>query len=284
MTDSTTTFNRISGDKIKTDHMTYVPPEDMVIIYLHTCLHPETKEVLGYYVGSTNGPLGDRTQYLFSGYHSMNTITKFREYLLRYGCMYIESKILWVVPAELRAVVEQEEMDRYHALDLGFNSIRALDANPTAVYTISNKESTGYKKNNPTVQGAEDYALTMRHRDGSIESVTINRGLYERFADGKVLCLDHPGDKGNLCKHISNPTTKSGKTNQTALSFLANDLGHSLKFGPAEKHVLTLDNIYLTGTGDTRISLRTFLDQNPMYMERVPYLTIGSWSAKEVDA
>lgn len=274
MLDPTMKFKKISGETITTNHMKYVPQEGMVIIYLHTCRHPETKEVLGYYVGSTDGPLKDRVQKLFSGYHYSNTITKFMTYLLKYGCAYIESTILWVVPAEERAKVEQEEIDRYNALSLGFNSIRAVKKVlcPAKKYNNGSKAS---EKNTPTEVSVESYQISCRHQDGSASSVTINKGFYEHYFSSLVLCLDTPGMKGQLTAH---PKIDGKRTSKTVLRYLSEDLGINLKFGPEGCHMITLDNLYLVGT---RTSLRTFLDQNPIYIKKVSYLTFGEWDSTE---
>lgn len=278
MTDTITLHERISGESITVDHSTYKPPKGMVIIYLRECPNPETGEVYNY-VGSTDGPLKDREGEFFVNYHyGPTTNSKLTKYLRRYGCYLIKSKILWVVPEALRATIEQEEMERYHAIDLGFNSIRAVKANATPILTIRDKHSNGYKKNNPTVNGAEDYTLTMRHRDGSVESVTINRGLYEHFYEGRALYLDTPGLDGHVVKSIPSATTGSGRTNKTILNCLAEDLGLTLRFGPARSHVLTLDNIYIAGL---KVSLRTYLDQNPALIKKVSYLTFGKWDFED---
>lgn len=265
---------RINGVDLKVDHLTYKPAKGMVIIYLHTCRIPET-DLVQYYVGSTKLPLIERIGLDWNNYrYGPDSKSKLSRYLAEYGWHFITSCILCVVPEETRAQAEQEAMEKYDAINLGFNSIRAVKVNPATIITIRDKHSNGYKKNNPIVNGAEDYSLTMRHKDGSVESVTINRGLYEHFYEGRALYLDTPGLKGHVVKSIASATTGSGRTNKTILNCLAEDLELKLKFGPAGSHVLTLDNIYVVGTD---LSVRIYLDQNPILIKKVSYLTFGEW-------
>ena len=86
--------------------------------------------------------------------------------------------------------------------------------------------------------------------------------------------------KGQLCKQVRSISTKSGRTNKTMLSYIADDLGIRLCFGPAGPHVLTLDNIYV-GSKNDRKTLRIFLKENPEYIAKVFYLTFGIWDTDD---
>lgn len=271
-----TTDNIILGTDIKEDHRYYRPAEGMAIIYKYDCRIPETNITFPY-VGSTKGRLIDR----MGGEDYRNYAvgnSKMAQYRDKYGYMFITPCILCVVPELMRDKMEQKYIDEFGALEDGLNTIRVVKEVPAQIPVLDNPTATGYKKNAPTINGVEDYALTIRHRDGSTEVVTINRGLYEQHYEGRSLFLDTPGEKGHVCISIKSDTTASGRTNKTMLSYLAEDLGYSLRFGPAGSHVLTLDNIYLTKNGaDEYISIRNFLKQNPQCHNRVPYLTLGSW-------
>lgn len=269
MTDTITSYSRISGTEI-TGHKTYKAPEGYSIIYLHECHTPDTEEVF-YYVGSTDGSIKERCGKLFANYHyGANTNSKFTTYLRTYGCHRIRSRILWVVPDEIRAIVEQEEIERYNALGLGFNSIRAVKET-TCPAKVFNNGSKASEKNQPTEISVENYQIICEHRDKSISRITINKGLYEHYFSNLVICLDTPGMKGTPEAH---PRINGRKVSKTILRYIGEDLNHNLKYGPDGRHTVTLDNIYLTGT---KTSLRTFLDQNPAYIKKVSYLTFGSW-------
>ena len=275
-----TTLTRISGDEIKTNHFTYKPPKGMAIIYLYKCRIPETNEVF-YYVGSTAQSIFERAGKDYNNYRmGLDAHTKFSEYLAKYGYAFITPIILYVVSEAERAQVEQEMINEYNAISLGFNTIRAVRLDATPVLTFADKQSNGYKKNNPLPCGDEDYALTIRHKDGTEEIATINKGAYERYYNGQALCFDRPGRKGQLCKQVRSISTKSGRTNKTMLSYIADDLGIRLCFGPAGPHVLTLDNIYV-GSKNDRKTLRIFLKENPEYIAKVFYLTFGIWDTDD---
>jgi hypothetical protein len=271
MVNTITAFERISGEDIKTNHITYEAPEGMSIIYLHECPNPETGEVFNY-VGSTDLSIAKRRGKLSSNYlYGPKTNSKFSNYLLTYGCYLIKSKILWVVANEIRAQVEQEEMEKHNALDLGFNTYRAVKEfmNPPKNYFNGTKAS---EKNKPTEISVENLQLTMSHRSEIDDHVIINKGFYQHYFTDKILGLHTPGMKG----HVTMPKNSEGIRN--VLRYLERDLGLDLKYGPDGCHILTLDNLYLVGT---KTSLRTFLDQNPIYIKKVSYLTFGEWDIDE---
>ena len=276
MVNTVASFKRIFGEDIKTNHKTYVPPEGMSIIYLQECPNPKTGEVFNY-VGSTKDSLKVREGKLYVNYHyGPNTKSKFNKYLLEFGCYLIKSKILDVVDDEIRAQVEQEEIEKYNAIDLGFNTYRAVKeiACPAKIYDNASKAS---EKNQPREISVESYQIVCEHRDKSVSSITINKGLYEHHFSKLVLCLDTPGMKGSLVAH---PMVNGKQTSKTALRYLAEDLELNLKFGPEGRHMITLDNIYIVGT---KTNLRSFLDQNPIYIKKVSYLTFGEWDAEKID-
>ena len=272
MTNTTTLFTRIPGEDIKTSHWTYKSPEGMSIIYLHTCPIPGTDSVF-YYVGSTNDSLKGRCKSDFSGYHyGLNTNSMFTKYLRKYGCFMITSKIICVVADEIRATTEQEEIERYSAEGLCFNTCRAAKEvmNPPKKYTASTTDNS--VKNDPTEISVENLQLTMRHRSEPTDYVIMNKGFHQHYFSKVTLGLHTPGMKG----HIYMSKNESG--NRCVLTLLERDLGLKLKYGPDGCHVLTLDNLYIVGT---KLSLRTFLDQNPSYIKRVSYLTFGDWDMVE---
>jgi hypothetical protein len=271
MTSTVMSFKKISGADIKVNHRTYKAPEGMSIIYLHKCTNPETGEVFNY-VGSTDISIAKRSGKLFANYlYGPETNSKFSNFLRTYGCYMIKSKILYVVDNELRAQVEQEEIEKYNALGLGFNTCRAVKEfmNPPKNYSKDTKASA---KNNPTEISVENLQLTMKHRCEPTDYVIMNKGFYLHYFKDTVLGLHTPGMKG----HISIPKNAEGI--RSALRYLERDLGVNLRYGPDGCHVFTLDNIYLVGR---KISLRTFLDLNPIYIKKVSYLTFGEWDTEE---
>lgn len=248
---------------------TYEPPEGYVCIYIHICYDPEL-DIIKCYVGSTDTSIKKRAGKNFKNYHGTATTkeaTKFEEYLNKFGCWFIkESKLLYVVPAELRGKFEQLAIEENNAIELGYNSIQAIIERKTAnTRKFINKAN---EKNRPTIQGAEDVSLTFFHKDGSIDTATMNAGLYNAKYINKVLGLDHPGIDGSVV--LKDFTGK----HTTPLKELSNDLGIKLKFGPAGRHTITLDNIYIVGT---RTSLRVYLDEHPELLSRVSYLKFGVW-------
>ena len=271
MTDQTTLLERIPGESIKTNHRTYKAPEGKSIIYVHECTNPETA-VVSYYIGSTDISIAERCGKLFANYlYGPKTNSKFSNFLRTYGCYMIKSKILWVVDNELRAQVEQEEIERYGALELGFNTCRAVKEfmNPPKTYRSKELKSA---KNEPREISVENLQLTMRHRSEPTDYVIMNKGFHQHYFTDTTLGLHTPGMKG----HISMPKNKEGI--RSVLRYLERDLGLDLKYGPDGCHIFTLDNIYLVGT---KTSLRAFLDQNPIYIKKVSYLTFGEWDVEE---
>jgi len=246
---------------------TYEPPEGYTEIYRHKCYFEDL--TFSSYVGSTNDSMKKRAGKHFKNYHGTAITkgeTKFEEYLNEYGCRHIKSELLYVVKDELRAEYEQKAIDEYDAINMGFNSIKAIiERKTTNTRKFVNKAN---EKNNPTIIGPEDVQLTFKHRDGSIDVAVMNAGLYYSKYVNKVLNLDHPGTDGTV-------TLKDAfKKHTTPLQELSRDLSVALKFGPAGRHTITLDNIYIVGT---RTSLRIYLDQHPELLSRVAYLKFGVW-------
>lgn len=260
-------MNLIDISKIK-NQLTYEPPEGYVCIYRHICFNPESNNYNDY-IGSTDTSIKKRAGKNFKNYHGTavnKEATKFEDYLNRFGCWHIKSELLYVVPAEFRGAYEQKAIEKYNALELGYNSIQAIIERKTAnTRKFVNKAN---EKNRPTIQGAEDVSLTFFHKDGSIDTATMNAGLYNAKYINKVLGLDHPGIDGSVV--LKDFTGK----HTTPLKELSNDLGIKLKFGPAGRHTITLDNIYIVGT---RTSLRVYLDEHPELLSRVSYLKFGVW-------
>lgn len=256
-----------------TNHKTYKPPEGYVSVYMHTCEDPVNKQV-SVYIGSTSRSLRERCGSDFAGYtNNVRSSNKFATFLRRYGSYSVKkSEILRVVRADLRDTVEQEEIVKHSSLEHGYNTYRVVKevALPPKNYMtdILNKSA----KNNPTEISVENLQLTMQHRSAPTDYIIMNKGFHQRYFKNIILGLHTPGMKG----HISMPKDKEGT--RSVLRYLERDLGLNLKYGPDGCHVFTLDNIYLVGT---RTSLRAFLDQNPLYIKKVSYLTFGEWDATE---
>ena len=269
-------LTRISGEEIKENHRNYVPPKGMAIIYLLEC-YARDKDKTYYYVGSTDGSLLARQGENGINYiYGPKTKTKLSKFILKYGFLAITSRILWVVPEEYRAQVEQEEIDKYDAINLGFNSIRAVKEyieRPKKYATQSKEDKSA--RNKPTEVTEENLQLTIHHRDGSSSTVLMNKGFHQHYFKNVCLGLSTPGMKG----HISMPKGKDGI--RSPLTYLSRDLGVGVKYGPDGPHAFTLDNIYIKGT---KTNLRTFLDQNPIHIKGVSYFTFGQWDTEEVEA
>ena len=248
------------------NHLTYEPPEGYVIIYRHVCYDPELITTKNY-IGSTNTSIKKRAGKNFKNYHGTavtKEATKFEDYLNKFGCWSIQkSSLLYIVPEELRGQFEQKAIEENNAIELGYNSIQAIIERKTAnTKKFINKAN---EKNSPIILGEEDVSLTFKHRDGSTDTAIMNAGLYNAKYINKVLGLDHPGTDGSVDLRDFN-----GK-HTTPLQELSRDLGVGLKFGPAGRHTITLDNLYITGT---RTSLRVYLDKYPELLKRVGYLKI----------
>ena len=201
--------------------------------------------------------------------YGVTTKSKLASFILKYGYKNITSRIMWVVSDEIRAQVEQEEIERYDATNIGFNSIRAVkeQLNPPKKYTTVDKSA----KNKPIEVSVENLQVVIPHKCTIDDTAQINKGFYQKYFKDKALSIHTPGMKGHI-QVTGYKNTKEGL--RYVLQYLERDLGKDLRFGPDGCHSITLDNIYLT---KTKTNLRTFLDQNPQYLKRVPYLTFGTW-------
>ena len=265
---------RINGEDIKVNHLTYKPDHGMVIIYLHACRIPET-DIVYPYVGRTKHPLiqrmGDED---YKNYrYGTNSCSKMSDYLYHYGSKFISTRILCVVPEALQTQAEQDAIDKYGALEDGLNTYRAQDNTVIKKRRYINN-SKANEKNMPEEITLEDYEIVCKHLNGTSSSVIINQGMYEHFFSNELLCLDKPSRDGHLVAHPSDANGK--KTSKTALRYLEGDLGLNCVFGYAGCHALTLDNILVGTSKKTGISLRRFLQENPKYQAKVPYLAYGA--------
>lgn len=252
-----------------TNHKTYEAPEYYDIIYIHRCYDPELK-VWSPYIGSTDISIKKRCDTDFKGYTcNPDTNTKFAKFLRKYGYVNVKSEILRVVRTDLRASVEQEEIEKHNAISLGYNTYNAVKAISNPPKTYKNKAN---EKNNPTEISVENVQLTMSHKFEPTDFVIMNKGFYLHYFKETVLKLHTPGMKGHV--DVRYRCADGRITTKTSLRFLAEDLELDLKYGPDGCHNLTLDNIYIVGT---KTSLRTFLDENPEYIKKVSYLTFGTW-------
>lgn len=261
-----------------TNHKTYRPPEHYHIVYKY-----ETNVEGAVYVGSTNGSIRDRRgkngrNYIGGG--ATKQETKFGEFIILNGWKSITSeKVIRIVREDCTPTVEQEEIDKNDAIALGFNSYRVVKETAEKPRTYSVIAGKGCAKNRPTEIGVENFQLTISHKDGSESLITMNKGFYRHYFEDIVLGLSTPGLEGHVT--MSAATAKRFDGHRCVLTLLERDLGIKLRYGPDGCHTLTLDNLYITGT---KVSLRFFLDQNPMYIKKVSYLTFGQWDTEEVEA
>lgn len=255
----------ISIENIKS-HKTYLPPENYVAIYEHECYVPDMDSYSSY-IGSTDTSIKNRCGDDFTGYTcDANTNAKFAKYLRKYGYIGVKSRLLRVVRSDLRAVIEQEEIDKHNSIALGFNTYRAM-RELTNVKKPKDFTTSANKRNKPRVLSAENVMLTTTHRDSTNHELVMNAGMYKTLFSDIVIRLEYPGIDAS-------PTCKIKGTNTTPLRVLGNILNLNLRYGPDGKHMITLDNIYVEGT---KKSLRSYLVENPETLKKAPFLTLGTW-------